>query len=440
MRLVIVWVCAVVLMATGAVLGADFLVTDQNLLRPFVGFGANISPYVYCAPNWPTEVNKTNVADFERKVLDLRPQHVRIFIQPMWWEKPAEADKAHSVERLCHLMDHCGATVNLTLWGGKYEPNDMGRRMAALFARLIRDEKLTCIRYATLQNEPNGFNMNKDRYVALYRAFDAELRRLGVRDQLEIIGGDLLSTNQEAWFTRLAADLPDVLDGYSVHAYSDYWDTAHMYQRISDIPPIVASLPEAGRKPLYLMEFGVRGHREPKQEPGNYSDGRPMYELPLTANLLAYHVIEAVNRGYLATCQWDMVDVMYDRSHMHYGVIGEPKDGFPLKPAYHLLRLFTHAAGSGWSAVKVAGAADMRSVAAMKSTDGNWTVFALNRSDKELPLSLSGLPPKTSFHTQTWNGDGRGQVTAGSTVTSVADGSLETTLPPMSVIALTTAD
>jgi hypothetical protein len=423
---------------TDAAFGADFRVTGRVVTPAFEGFGVNVSPFVYCAPNWPGEVNETNVVDLERKVLELRPQIVRIFILPTWWEKEAERDKARSVERLCQLMGRAGATVNLTLWGGKYDPTDMGRRMAAVFAHLIRDERLACVRYATLQNEPNSFDMDKAKYVTLYRVFDAELRRLGVREHLKIVGGDLVSTDQDAWFERMAADLFGVLDGYAVHEYSDYWDPARMLQRVSEVPPIVASLPAAGRKPIYLMEFGVRGHRKEKnQEPGLYEDGRQMCDVSVEGNQLACYIVEAVNRGYVATCQWDLVDVLYDRSRMQYGAIGAPKDGFPLKPAYSLLRMFTHSAGVGWSVVKVEGEADLRSVAAMRSKEGRWVIFAVNRAAEVKTLSVGGLPRGVRFGGTVWNGDGKGAVGETAGVTVDDQGTMVLSMPPMSVVALT---
>ena len=41
---------------------------------------------------------------------------------------------------------------------------------------------------------------------------------------------------------------------------------------------------------------------------------------------------EAINRGFVGLVQWDMYDVRYDRA-MHYGVIGDVKSGWRIKPA-----------------------------------------------------------------------------------------------------------
>src|SRR5882724_5331707 len=62
-----------------------FIVTRDPISQtPFVGFGAEFNPYLYSSPNWG-DVNESNVADLEQKVIDLAPQHVRIFLLLQWW-------------------------------------------------------------------------------------------------------------------------------------------------------------------------------------------------------------------------------------------------------------------------------------------------------------------------------------------------------------------
>src|SRR4051812_21793179 len=85
--------------ATDRARGADEPATftvhlDQTVASDFVGFGGQINPYLYCRPNWaghsttqPAQgvVDERAVAELERKVIELAPQHVRIFVQPQWW-------------------------------------------------------------------------------------------------------------------------------------------------------------------------------------------------------------------------------------------------------------------------------------------------------------------------------------------------------------------
>ena len=74
---------------TSAACAADFTMhPDEPIGAPLVGFGAQFNPYLYCTPNFEPDGDVTagNVADLERKLRDLRPQHVRIFFQPEWWD------------------------------------------------------------------------------------------------------------------------------------------------------------------------------------------------------------------------------------------------------------------------------------------------------------------------------------------------------------------
>jgi hypothetical protein len=416
---------------------ADFHITQKYAGPTLVGFGAQMNAYLYYGHNWkPEQANETNIPDLERKVVDLKPQHVRIFVQPEWWT--GGPDIRDSVIRTLALAKRAGATVNLTYWHG---PWDNPRRQIAEFVRMVRDLRnnygFSNIQYITLQNEPNSFNMNKEKYVRLYRTLDEELKAANMRHQIKIIGGDLLSDDQIAWFRALAQNLPDVLDGYSIHMYQDYWNTNRQLSRVTEVPILVNNLPREAQKPLYLMEFGLRGTRKGNEEPGKHRDGRELYDTNDLAALQAWRMLECLNRGYVSFVWWDMMDVMYDRNHMHYGLIGEPSQGWPKKPGYHLMALFTHTARPGWRAREVEGFKVNQTVSAVEGNHGEFTTYALNRSKTSERLTLSGLPPNTTFRRVIWNSKNNGDATDVGSIQSSWLGSLEITAPPLSMTALT---
>src|SRR4029079_15102449 len=138
------------------------------------------------------------------------------------------------------------------------------------------------------------------------------------------IGGDLLANNQSAWFRNLANNLAPILDGYSVHMYQDYWDRKQHLARVPEVPIYVNNLPADGRKPIHLMEFGLRGVRSGNEEPGKHRDGTPLYDTTEAAMLNGWRMMEALNRGYVAAVWWHLAGLRYDEKHMHYGLIGEP--------------------------------------------------------------------------------------------------------------------
>jgi hypothetical protein len=417
---------------------ADYTITRKPAGPPLVGFGAQMNAQAYHGHNWGEgEADESNIADYEHKVLQLRPQHVRVFVQPEWWT--GGTDSRDSVIRTISLAQRAGATVNLTFWHGPYP--DMRRQMRD-FARMIRelrtDHGFTNIKYVTIQNEPNSFNMPMDRYNRIYWTFDEEARAAGIRDDIQLIGGDLLSTNQAAWFRNLSDHLAPILDGYSVHMYQDYWDPNQQLARVTEVPLYVNNLPPQGRKPIYLMEFGLRGMRSGNEEPGKHRDGTPLYGTPESAMLNGWRMMEALNRGYVAMVWWDLADLRYEKRRMSYGLIGEPSKGWPLKPGYYLMYLFTHTTQPGWRALQVQGGSPETLVSATGSKK-DVTVYALNRSDMPRRVVVAGLPRHAVLRELTWNGRGDGKlVDSGSLQTSLA-GAASLNLPPMSITALTSA-
>ncbi len=414
---------------------ADFHIKDNPAGPPLVGFGAQMNAYLYYGPNWsPAQANDNNIADLEEKVIALKPQHVRIFIQPEWWT--GGPDIRDSIIRTLSLAKRAGATVNLTYWHG---PWTNMRRQLAQFVQMIRELQdnygFTNIQYITLQNEPNSINMNKEKYVRLYRTLDEELRAAGMRHKLKIIGGDLLSDDQIAWFRTLSDNLSDILDGYSIHMYQDYWDTNRQLTRMTEVPILVNNLPRPGRKDLYLMEFGLRGIRNGKEEPGKHRDGRELYDTNELAALQAWRMLECLNRGYISFVWWDLMDVMYDRDTMHYGLIGEPSKGWRLKPAYHLMALFNYTSRPGWRAREIDGFKVNQIVSALEGAQGEFTIYELNRATTPQTITISGLPPNTTFRRVVWND--RGDAIDVGTTRSSWLGAVEITAPPLSMTALT---
>ena len=91
----------------------------------------------------------------------------------------------------------------------------------------------------TIQNEPNSTQVTLDQYERLYRALDAELVARNLRDQIKLMGGDLVENGGERadpnhipWWTFMAEHMSDILDAYSVHIYWNYWDLPRMEFRL----------------------------------------------------------------------------------------------------------------------------------------------------------------------------------------------------------------
>ena len=426
-----------ILLLGSAVVAAQFTVhPGEPLGPPLVGYGVEMSPYL-TAPNLGQPVG--DLTDLERKLKALAPQHVRIFVLTQWWE-PGQEKMRNSFIRTCRLAQSVGATINVTLWHGWNEdPGGSSKAMAGLLQDLVCHQSLSAVRYVTLQNEVNRTRLTMAAYNDFYRRFDKDLRELGLREQFRIIGGDLLRYDEAGWFQNLATNLAEVCDGYSVHMYWDYPQVAnYLPERFGEIGAIQQQLPAAARRPLYITEFGARGQdwHVRGNEPGFYKDGTPLVQSGTYALEMAWLMAEATRRGYVATVQWEAYDVAYPRNRMHYGLLGEASQGWPRRPSYQVLSLFTHTVLPGWRAVQVEGNSAAIALGAVQGPKGELTVLALNHSTAPQAISLLGLPKGMVFERLQWEAADKDRLVDAGRVGAEA-GELELKLPAQSLTALT---
>jgi hypothetical protein len=210
---------------------------------------------------------------------------------------------------------------------------------------------------------------------------------------------------------------------------------------------IVDGLPAAGRKPLYVTEFSVRGLRNLNgvayPEPGVYADATPFAQTTINAFQHAWFAVLAARLGYAGASKWDAYFGKYDRGTLAYSMIGPPQEGWPLRPVYNLMSLFTSTTKSGWKVVGVAGAAGTKLVAGYTGPRRQVTVIGFDTAGASLAApsptavsySIGGLPPDTELRLVYWNQDGSGLISPPSVVQTDAAGMLQITAPPQSVFA-----
>jgi hypothetical protein len=400
--------------------------------KDFVGFGAQFNANAYAQISMNAGITAQNVGEMEQKATALAPQHVRIF-----WNSTGTADETASFEKTVALAQKAGATVNVTYWHGPYP--DPGGQMQAFSDELVHviQQGNDAVRYVTIQNEVNSTMVTMALYEQLYRALDADLKTAGVRSNIKFVCGDLLRTNQQAWFDYLAQHMADVCDGYSVHIYWQYNDVAYMVTRLTEVHDIMAAMPAAARKPLYVTEFGVRGD-SPNGEasPGLYSDGSLLERTNENAFQHAWFSVLATRLGYVSTLKWDAFYAKYDNGEQYYSSIGTPPQ-WTLKPVYYASQIFDRVVPAGWSSVKVSGdASGPLLVTGYAGPNGDATVIALNKGAAANKVDVTGLPPGTAMQVQIWHGEGDGTTTTSMiTTTDACQGTF--TVPARSVAAIT---
>jgi hypothetical protein len=407
------------------------------------GLGAQLNQNVYAPISAAVGVTSDNVGAMEDKLVALGPQVVRIFFDSRAF---GDTDLMASFVRTVQLAERSGTATNITYWHGPYpDPTGQMMQFSNVLADLVTTRSLSTVRYVTIQNEVNSTTITQSTYEQLYRLLDGDLRTAGIRDRIQLMGGDLLGQtsplgqSEASWFNYMATHMADVLDAYSIHVYWNYWDTAHMTTRLNDVKTVVGGLPESGRKPVYVMEFGVRGM--PKSgvlDPGVYSNGTPIEQTNINGGQHLWATLLAANLGYQGLSKWDAYVAKYDSGSQDYATIGPPGSGWPLRPVYYAMRLLTSTVVPGSRVVRVQGSTAGKTVSAFLGPVGQWTVVLLNHSGSSQSFTLSGLPPTTPLYVTAWNGGGGGKLAAHEKVTTGEDCTTKLTLPDDSAFAVST--
>ena len=446
------------------------LVPSWQVLPSLGGYGAQFNQHVYAAV---TPKPAGSLPDLEIKVKALEPQLVRIFFHEV--QERTAVQMASFIETV-ELAQQSGATINITYQtaaNAKLDPPRYMGAFAAVLDDLVQTRGFTNIRWVTIQNEPNTTLVTLEQYNALYRALHAHLLARGLRDQIGLMGGDLVESssvvgsNHRFWFQYMAQNMNDILDAYSVHIYWNYWDIARMEFRLKSVRQIVTEeLPVEARKPVYVTEFGVRGIQNitglPAIQPGYWQDGTPLSRTNIAAfQQLQFNVL-ATQLGFAGTVKWDAYWGRYTSGYREvYNLIGPADEGWPLFPGYHALLLQLQTTQRGWQVLGVGPWADddwklsesgqandqpERELTAYSGPDGQLTLMgldthgrALNAGSTESPVySIGGLPPGTAFTLAVWNAAANGQNSITGTVTANAVGVARFGVPLHAAFALTT--
>jgi hypothetical protein len=431
--------------ATTTIAATDFaLAPSQVLVDSLAGYGVQFNQNVYTALSRSAGVADDNVGVMEDEVVALGPHLVRLFFNRAAFTDP---DRMQSFMRTAQLARRTGATVNVT-WQTTAGANVDAE--VPLFADVLSDLVLNRgvnVAWASVQNEVNSTKLTFDQYDHMVRLLDARLRQNGVRDRVRIIGGDLVAAGQGDWIRFMAERESDVVDAYGVHVYWDFWSPEKIARRLAEVRQIVDALPAAARKPLYVTEFGARGHRVSGDGgPGAFDDGTPLGNTNLNAFQHAWLDVLAPQLGFAGVVKWDAYFGRYDSTPQAYTMIGPPQEGWPLRPTYYVTRLLTSTTRPGWKVVGVDRAAGSRMVSAYVGPQGELTLVGLDTAGATLTApsgtvstyTIGGLPPNTAFRLQLWNADGTGTLAAPVAATSDAAGVVRIGAPLQCVFALTT--
>jgi hypothetical protein len=427
---------------------ADRTDVDQASLG---GYGAQMNQNVYASI---TGAPFSALADLESKVIAQQPGLVRVFYNDV--QARDFPDRQQSFFKTLQLAQRAGASINVTLQStAELNVGPATTRLANVLNTAVKTLGVSNLRWVTIQNEPNSTALTPAALEAWYRALDTKLRALGLRTQIHFMGLDLVAEDQQTWFDYAATHMSDLLDAYSIHVFWDYWDTAKLEQRLESVRAIVDA--EPARKPVYSMEYGVRGIRTIGTtkfvDPGVWDATQqiPVTQTNVNAFQQAWFDVLAAQLGYAGTVKWDSYYGQYDNTPQAYYMLGRWDENgiWRVNPIYDVVRLFTQVTRPGWNVTGVEqdSLLDTRLAASYSGPSGQLTVVGLDRAGGQLnglsptlvPYAIGGLPPATTFHLVEWNRDGDGRTADADTVTTDDAGVASLVVPLQAVFALTNA-
>ena len=463
---------------------------QSNVLVPSLGgYGAQFNNHVYAPITpWPKDLPH---ADFEDKVRALQPHIVRIFYNDNWEEN---RDGTHpewplnyaSFVQSVQLAQEAGATIQISfqrLTSARTTPAASMARFATALNDLVRNHGLTNVTWAEVGNEPNSTGISLTEYDRLVRLLDAELRARGLREQIRLMGGGLVELagnpdrNHYEWMKWIATNMSDVFDAWAEHVYWNYNDTGRLEYRLRDTWHLLSEvLPPEQRKPIYMMEFGIRGLGTCPGKPNRLNTyyaadpGCPeIWRTNIAGFQQLWFAIGSAQLGYAGAAKWDAYWGVYDFTlspPQVYWTIGPAAEGSPLTPSYHALRLLFHTPLPGWKVVRVgpwdesdsgvptygieghsSNDTPEKELAAYLGPNGEVTVLGLDTNGGALNApstapasrySIGGLPANTNLTLNVWNATGDGTNSVADTVATTTDGVARFEVPLHAAFSLST--
>jgi len=492
-------------------------------IHPFKGFGAQLNTNIFrptsIFPNpelaaldhpknpdqegQPRALTPGQHAKLREAITNLRPGHCRVLVGRVLVSTPEPPPKElAALLNTLRLAQDAGANVNLTFWGqgpyageaklkeliwperqlrvwpsqkeqqGKLKwpaalmeggeltgPAELMRRFASIIATTQR-EGLTCVKYVTIQNEPNQGKTDLAKqgpvlamrfYERLYRLLDQSLRQLEVRGAVDLVGGDLVlegNSSQNDWLRYIRTNMdvarprfPSVVDAYSIHVYWAPEDGVMGFpQRLeSRLTGLAAELKRSRiDKPVYVTEYGVR-KPGPKPEPGGLGGGQVIEFSADIAFQHAWFMALAPQYGCAGLAKWVLYRTDRRCAWGEWGMIDAPNPTAPRtslgrSPVYRVTRLFNHLVDRDWTADGFGKSRDGTVLVSRFKGPAHESVVVLNRRSGAQQVSVEGLKPRSYFAAD-WTG---GPATVRQeTLTPTAE-VLTLTVPARGVVALST--
>ena len=249
-----------------------------------------------------------------------------------------------------------------------------------------------------------------------------------------MMGGDLVSTSQRAWFSYIAANMNDLFDAYSVHIYWDYWDTPFFKETRLEGHPQDRHRGAAGVGPQADLRDGVRRPRQelPREAErrvrllGRRHGASPARTWPRSNS--SGSILRRLSSASRARSSGTRTGAGTTARTTALLLIGPAAEGWPLFPGYHATNLLLQTTARGWQVLQVGpwdeddwkvGVIDQaeKELTAYAGAGGQLTLMGLDSRGRDLntvspespEYSIGGLPANTQFGLAALERDGRRQ-------------------------------
>ena len=242
------------------------------LFPSLLGYGAQFNNHLY-APITPSRNPADRVPRRRGEGQALQPQLVRIFYNDNWEENrtaphPEWRENYASFVKVVRARPGGGRDDRHQLPEPRQRAPDAGRRRDAKFADALEDLVQPRVHERALgrgrERAATRGAVTLERVQGALPGAEARARRPRSRDRIPPHGRRPHRERRELahhyeWLKWIADDMGDLVDAYAEHIY--WWYTARTARvpAARHLQPRYNVLPPKQRKPVYMMEFGVRG-------------------------------------------------------------------------------------------------------------------------------------------------------------------------------------
>lgn len=274
---------------------------------------------------------------------------------------------------------------------------EFAEAIAALIYHLKVHKKYQCIWALSLWNEPNGtwaYTGPKSNYPEtfwpLYLAVDRQLRRLGIRDDIQLLGPDTSTGGKPEHILEMLARYGSILDIICDHDYSAFRGEK-MDKSIAAYSKLIEGLRRIPGKemPFVIGEFG------------NYGAGSQAVDVDSLvydgALSTTEYLIRMLNNGVAGLARWEFH--IYGDTWRNFGALTQNDPVYifkPYGPVYYIHSITSRYVKPGWKVMETSISDDPEGIfsTVLSSPDNNnLTIIILN--DKMIPVRVKILIDKS---------------------------------------------